>query len=371
MKKLQSQRRFGATLVLIAILLPVLFILAGFAINISYLQLVQTEAQIATDAAASAAGKVFAMTGDKNAAMTAAADVAARNPIGTKILPLQPTDFEFGISTRTSLNDTYSFSVAPQGNAVRLTTHSLANGVGGDIAPIFPVFGSVIQLRPIRGAVCTQLDLDIGLVIDRSGSMAYSSDEISAYPPSPVNAPVGWTFGDPVPPSARWLDAIASVQVFISQLQASAHNEQLSLSLYNHTVTTAQPLTTDYALIVSSLTSISANFVSGGTNIGDGILEGIGAVGDPSRARPWATPVLIVLTDGVHNYGTNPISAATIAKGQKVTVFTVTFSDEAEQGLMQSVATEAGGLHYHAVNAFQLKTAFKDIAGRLPTLITK
>ncbi len=364
-------KRRGATIVLVTILLPVVFILAGFAINLSYLQLIHTEAQIATDAAVSAAGRVFAATGDESAARTAAIQVAARNPIGTKILPLQPSDFEFGISSRANLASSYSFDVAAQGNAVRLTTNSLAAGVGGEINPVFPLFGSVIQFRPMRTATCTQVDLDIALVIDRSGSMAYGAQEMSAYPPNPTNAPPGWQFGDPVPAQARWLDAIAAVQVFINQLNASPQNELLSLSVYNHGISTPQPLTGNYDSITASLTDISANFTSGGTNIGDGIYEGIGAVGDPARHRTWATPVMIVLTDGVHNYGTNPISAAYSAKYQNVTVFTLTFSDEAEQTLMESVATIGGGKHYHAINASQLQAAFNEIAGSLPTLITR
>ena len=363
--------RQGATLVLIAILLPVLFILAGFAINLSYLQLVQTETQIATDAAASAAGKVFAMTGSQADARNAAIDVASRNPIGGKILPLQPQDFEFGVSTRASLQDPYVFVAGINGNSVRLTTNSLSQGIGGEIDPVFPLFGSVVQFRSLRSSTCTQLELDVCLVIDRSGSMAYSSSEISAYPPAPMNAPPGWDFGAPVPPGARWLDAIAAVQVFIQQLEISPQGEKLALSIYNHTVSTTQPLTTDYSTVIDSLTAISQSFVAGGTNIGDGILEGIGAVGDPMRSRPWAIPVLIVLTDGVHNYGTNPIGAAYTAKSQNVSVFTLTFSDEAEQSLMEQVANIAGGQHYHAVTSNQLKAAFREIAGRLPTLITK
>jgi len=365
------KRRRGATMVLVVILLPVLLILAGFAINLSYLQLIQTKTQIATDAAASAAGKVFAISNNKNAAILAAQTAANRNPIGSNILPLQASDFEFGIATRTNIASPYNFSQAANGNAVRLTTHSLANGVGPAIDPVFPLFGSVIQFRPLRQTTCAQLELDIGLIIDRSGSMAYSSYEIAMYPPTPMNAPPGWAFGNAVPPQARWLDAIASVQAFVSHLQTTPQNENISLSIYNHQVSTAQPLTANYPLIINQLTTISQNFIAGGTNIGDGILEGLGAVGDPAFSRAWATPVLILLTDGVHNYGTNPIKAAYAAQGQKVTIFTLTFSDEAEQSLMEQVANITGGHHYHAVNAAQLQAAFRDIAGRLPTLITR
>jgi uncharacterized protein YegL len=363
--------RRGAMLVLITILLPVLFVLAGMAINLCYIQLIQTKTQIATDAAASAAGRVFAITGDQAAAIQAARDVAARNPIVTKVLPLNEIDFEFGYASRESSNEPYHFVEGADGNAVRLTTHSLAGGIGGELTPLFPLFGNVIQIRPTRVATSAQLDLDISLVIDRSGSMAYASSEVSAYPPNPMHAPAGWEFGDPIPPHARWLDAIAAVQVFISQLESSPQNEKLSLSVYNHQVSTPQPLTHDYSLIVSSLTHISTNFISGGTNIGDGVLEGIGALGDANRRRPWATPVIILLTDGVHNYGTSPKHAANVARDNKVTVFTLTFSDEANQSRMQEVASISGGKHYHAVTAAQLQLAFREIAAQLPSLIIR
>lgn len=78
--------RRAAVLALVVIMVPVLFILAGFAINLSYIQYVQTRSQIATDACASVAGRVYAMTGDQEAAIEAAKDVAARNPISTKVL---------------------------------------------------------------------------------------------------------------------------------------------------------------------------------------------------------------------------------------------------------------------------------------------
>jgi len=38
---------------------------------------------------------------------------------------------------------------------------------------------------------------------------------------------------------------------------------------------------------------------------------------------------------------------------------------------METVAKTGSGEHFHAINAAQLQAAFRDIAGRLPTLITR
>ena len=69
--------RAGATMVTVVILLPVLFILAAMAINLAYIQVVRTKVQIVTDAAARAAGRVYAETGDEAQALAAAQQLAA------------------------------------------------------------------------------------------------------------------------------------------------------------------------------------------------------------------------------------------------------------------------------------------------------
>ena len=114
----------------------------------------------------------------------------------------------------------------------------------------------------------------------------------------------------------------------------------------------------------------SAKFNSGATNIGEGILAGATALGDKKNARPWATRVMIVLTDGIHNTGTDPLYAAQQAVAQKIQIYTVTFSVEADIARMQSVAAAGSGKHFHALNGSQLADAFEAIAHSLPTLIT-
>ena len=101
------------------------------------------------------------------------------------------------------------------------------------------------------------------------------------------------------------------------------------------------------------------------------MIKGMEAATDPTYARDFASKVVVLMTDGVHNYGRNPLSAANSLADEGVTVFTITFSDEADQPRMQEVANRTGGKHFHAITAVQLQNAFREIARSLPMLITK
>ena len=72
------------------------------------------------------------------------------------------------------------------------------------------------------------------------------------------------------------------------------------------------------------------------------------------------------------NYGSDPLWAATFVNDENhAFVYTITFSDEADISLMQSVASVGGGKHYHAATASQLNQVFESIAKDLPILTTK
>lgn len=367
----QPHRRTGAAMVLIVILLPALFALAAFAVNVAYMESVNTEIQVATDAGARAAGRTYAVTGDQAKAVSAAQDAVKRNPIGSYVVPITAADLEFGISTRASESDTYTFTPAKEGNAVRLATNTLASGKGSAIQTFFPFLTNNFALRPLKSAVSTQGVIDIALVVDRSGSMAYSSTETANYPPAPAAAPPGWDFGDPVPPQARWLDLIAAVQVFNNELNRTPQEELLSLVMYDHKSDFAVPLTDNYRRVTRRLAQESASFAAGGTNIGIGIYTAEWALLRSGQARNHAAKVSVVMTDGVHNYRHDPVHAAKKSAENGIMVFTVTFSDEADQALMKRVADQGGGQHFHAVTAAQLRAAFQDIARQLPTLLTQ
>lgn len=365
----RTRARQGAIIALIAVMLPVLFILAAFAINLAHIQTVNTETQVAADAAVSAATRAYVLTGSKADALAAAQLAATRNPVGGIVMPVVASDLEYGVSLRTSVNEQYSFVTAASGNAIRLTTHSLANSA---IVPsLFPFMGSVAEIRPRLSATSTQMVVDIVLVVDRSGSMAFSTSETASEAVPPSAAPLGWAFGDPVPSDARWLDLIVAVDAFNTELENSPDVERLALSTYNQSSASNVTLTTDYSQLSDALDDISINFIAGGTNIGGGMFEGLAALNDPVVSRPFASKVMVVMTDGNHNTGTWPVYAAHVAVDSGVTIYTVTFSDEANQSLMQTVADTGGGEQFHATDAAQLVEAFRQIARRLPTILTK
>lgn len=358
-------------MVTVVILLPVLFILAGMAINLAYIQVVKTKVQIVTDAAVRAAGRVYAETGDEAQALVAAQQLAALNPIESMVIPVEAADLEYGLSDRPAANKAYTFTPAANGNAVRLTTNSFAGGSGTALQPFFPTFGSTFDIRPTCTATNSQTTLDVALIVDRSGSMAFAANETSGGGATPAAAPSGWSYGDPVPPNSRWLDLVASVSGFCDELSLTAKVEKVGLVSYADTAKREDSLTNDYTDIDASNLAISSAFDGGMTAVGDAILEGIDTVTEPSKCRPWANKALVLMSDGNHNSGSDPLVAAADAAAQQIPIYTVSFSDEADETLMQQIADMTGGTHYHAVDAQQLNEAFRNIARRLPSILTQ
>src|SRR5215471_19934173 len=98
--KSSHNRRQGAMLVLIAVCLPLCIIMAGFAINVAWMQLVRTELRTATDSAARAGAKELSLSQSIDTARARAKDAASRNKVAGAPLKLADSDIEFGISSQ-------------------------------------------------------------------------------------------------------------------------------------------------------------------------------------------------------------------------------------------------------------------------------
>lgn len=373
MKRTNSKvsMRPGVSLALIALLLPVVILLCAFSVNVAQMQLARTELQAATDASARAAGRVFAESRDVNLALARANQLGELNSVSGDPILFELSDIELGISTRADISSPYTFnSSSSSQNAIRLAGRRTSDSPSGPVDYLFPLFTSS-GFEASFNAVSTQVELDIAIVIDRSGSMAYADTEIAAYPPGPAAAPPGWDFGDPAPPEARWYDAVNATSAFLNALANSPQSEKVALVTYANDATTEVNLTSSYNNILVGLDNYTQALDGGGTNISDGINAASWCLANSSEGRPFAAKVIVLMTDGKYNLGYNPKYSAQYVSQSGVMVFTVTFSQEADQSSMIGTARAGGGKHFHATSGSALVSVFEEIARSLPTLITQ
>ena len=98
------------------------------------------------------------------------------------------------------------------------------------------------------------------------------------------------------------------------------------------------------------------------TNIADGIEKGVSVLYGPGR-RASATPILVVMTDGVHDTAGNPqaSAAAAMVAHPNLKICTVTMGTSADQSTMQSIAHTGNGHHFHANDTDELISIFIDL----------
>ncbi|WP_146514202.1 vWA domain-containing protein [Rubripirellula amarantea] len=406
--------RRGSVLGLMAILLPVLAVLAAFCINIAHIQVTRTELMVATDAAARAGGRAFSETQTVDDAKNVAAATAALNLVDGQPLMLRTNDsaneLEFGRTTQPGgLESRYVFEKIPTSvvasgqevaSAFRVNGRRDGSSLSGRVPLAIPGVLNRSDFATLQDAVAMQVDRDISLILDRSGSMDdvtfdwpsgkspnYTSTKNAAVSAGVMYQSWGnyyyssgydsisyqqWVWEDyyelgPAPRPA-WQDLVDAVDAFLDVLDGTSQEEQVSIASYSSSATLDCWLEKDFELVRNTVDGLNTG---GNTAIGKGMQEGILALLD-SAARPYASKTMVVMTDGMHNSGVDPVSvAATLVSSYNLTIHTVTFGDGADQNRMRNVATIGGGKHYHATTGPQLVAIFEEIANNLPTIITE
>jgi Ca-activated chloride channel family protein len=368
----RKTKRQGAILVFVAILLPVVFILMAFIINLSWIDLCRTRSFIAADAATRAAGRTFAITGDPEQAKSKAREIAQINTIAGKGIQLSDSDFTFGQSQRSNSNSRYQFVAnASPPNAMRVSIKRLNSSSNGGIGLLFGNTFESGEFEFEKSSVTTRVDVDIALVLDRSGSMIYASDEVATGFPPKANP--SWKVGDPAPNKSRWLDLAAGAEAFIGEMEKSALEEFTSLVTYSSDATLDHEPSKSYNQVRGGIKKYTDSFPPGATNIGAGLRLGLDSLGR-SSARPSASKVIILMTDGKLNAPSGapkPLDVAKEASEKGVVIFTITFADEADKKLMQDVAKIGGGQHFHATDGADLSAVLSSIARMLPSVLTE
>jgi Ca-activated chloride channel homolog len=373
MKSRQDPRR-GAMMVLVAVCLPLCIIMAAFAINVAWMQLVRTELRTSTDAAARAGAKELSLAQSIAVARTAAKDAAKRNLVAGGPLLLADGDIEFGKSSQPT--DTSRFVFTAGGNtpnAVRVNGQRTKGSLSGPVNMFMANVFSIRQFEPKETATSTQLDRDICLVVDRSGSMMWT---LSGGSQLPSGAP---DCGPPDPTRSRWGALNVALEAFLLELDKTGQDEHVALVSYSSNTTQCgftyriadinADLVSDYGIIRTVMKDLSSRPVKGSTAISAGIDDGI-KVMTGKNARPFAVKTMIVMTDGIHNLGPEPVLSARKAATKDIVIHTITFSDDADIKRMQDVAAATGGRHFHAPTAAALEAIFKEIASTLPVMLT-
>ena len=206
---LKRQARKGAIVPLFAILLPVLLVFCGFAINLAYMQVITTELKIATDCAAHAGGRAMSVAQDDahlttqekrdhaiEEGIAKAQELAALNTVLGRQLSVggegsgSGVEVGFGSSVRADNGrGMYEYTEANIDDVMSGDQRPSSLHVVGNINMplIFRVMNSsasaggparsITDFAPSRRSVATQVNRDVALVLDRSGSMLYFRDE--------------------------------------------------------------------------------------------------------------------------------------------------------------------------------------------------
>ena len=407
-KHRKTSRRRGAVVILFMVVLPALLILSAVAINLAYLQLSRTELMVANDLASNAAGRALSAKQSVTAARDMAISIASSNQVAGRPLTLDSStganQIEFGISSQTT-NSQYSkfrFDEVSSLSAKRLNAVRV-NGKQENISVYFPgLLPSNSTFNTQFSSVSMQVDRDITLVFDRSGSMReFEETWPSGYNPrstASLDAATAagilrksgsryfytsgqdqytldyflWNNYFKIQPPARtkWEKLVDATDALMGLLSETPNTELVSVTTYSSDARNDLPLSENY---LSAMSNLRSQEVNGATAIGSGMTEGVKNFAT-SKARPFSSKTMVVLTDGYENSG--PIGAVVAAKqitAGNVTIHTITFGQGANTSLMKQVAQIGNGRFYDVDggDAETLTAVFQDIVNNLPTILVQ
>ena len=372
-REIPWQRRKGATIVLVAIFVPILLMIVGFSVDYAYMQLARAELQSATDLAAKAASTELADTGSIAAAIAKGKAIAAENLVAGSPLTLENEDFVFGNTVRSSTGKWSFTSNGSPTNAVQINSRRTSSAPDGEIDLFFSGLGGY-GFETGASATSGFVNVDICLVLDRSSSM-----KLPVGVPDPLMTNSDARMCDSPWADSRWVALENAVDIFVTKMNATLAEEKVSIVTFasDHTfcdnsvqaATLDRQLTTHMPDVTNTMSAITSSIWFGKTEVSEGMELGISELTGPN-SRPTAQKVMVVLTDGAYTNTIDPITTATDAANDDIRVHTVTFGamDIAIRNHMASTAAAGGGNHYHAPDAATLNSIFTQIAGSIAIL---
>lgn len=382
-----NDTRRGAIVVLVAVFLIVLIAMAAFSVDIAYMELVKTQLRAATDSAAKAGTSALVQGQSSAQAQNAAIQMAAMNTVAGKPLIVTSSNVVLGQSVQQA-DGTWQFVAGVQPfQAVQVTSSLSSNNANGCVPLFFAPFFGTKTYSPSNTSVASAFACEVCLVVDRSHSMCWDLSGTANSLPPPIYTNINLGIQSPPQPGSRWLALDGAVSSYCTILSAAnapprvavvtwatdIGTNTLEYTLTGQTsvgVTTDLELTTDMTAVYSVIHNRLQNVMLGGTNMSSGINQGT-AILTASNVRPYAKKIMVLMTDGQWNAGTDPVAAAVTAAAQNITIHCVCFLQNADQTTCQQIASTTGGKFYYAADPIALNAAFQDLAFSLPVVLTK
>lgn len=336
----RAARRRGAALVLIVILMALFLAAAALSVDVAFMHLTNAQLKASTDAAAMAAVEVLGQTQDVSAARAAAKHIALNNAVSGQGVILTDNDIVLGRGRFLSDGSVSFLPAQIPVNAARVTGRKESGSPSG-ASPLFfaRIFG-IDEWGTRQVATAARWERDICLVIDRSNSMNYEN---------------------------KLPDLRDAVSIFLDVLENDGYANYVAVASYNQTSRLDQSLTPNLSRIRTAMDRIRAD---GYTNIGAGISTGQSALRS-IYARLYTEKTIILLSDGKHNTGYDPILAAQVAASYGIVIHTISFSADSDPELMQQIAQITGGTSYHAPDGDSLREIYRRIALTFGTVLTE
>ncbi len=399
LSNLRAERpRRGAAIVLISVMLFALAIIAAMGIDYAYMQLIRTELRSATDSAAKAGAEALARTQNVTDARNAAMQFASQNRVGGVPFVINQNDVVFGRVVGQN-NGSWTFSAnATPFNSVRIQGR-LGNGAATSAIPLFfPTALGRQTFSTSQQATAGQQEVEVCLCIDRSGSMMFDMTGVEwAYPSGNPFLSTFTSWGPlwqnfvsrPHPSNSRWAMMTGAVNVFLQEASGFQYPPRTSVVTWGSDYDLPAPpygfypaVATDLPLPASAgfdwnsnrnqvqavLTTRASRPICGGTNMHAGLTRAV-QVMTGTNSRPLSNKVIILLTDGQWNDGSDPVLAAQNAAAAGITVHTVSMLTSSQLTLTQ-IANLTGGRYFATNNSAELSQAFRDLAKSLPIVLT-
>ena len=360
--------------VLGAFSMVILLAFAAFLIDIAWMSVIQTEAQVASDIAARGALTAFINDNSKDsfAAREARAQQIGKtifesHKIGRAPIEIDAAEVDFGVLNR---NNNNFRTDARWANSVRINMDQVKpGGFPLFLAPI--VFGTDSFNAPARSTTSFR-PIDVVLCLDISRSMSR--------PPGSLTPLPGGGFNDPPVPGSRWLALVDSVELFLSRAQTQIPSLRVSLVTFGGGKfqavktpwdDTSSRVETDLEFIGAArntiddrMTFITMNTLALLTPIKEGITDATSVLTTQSDEN--ANRVMILLSDGAATSG-SPTAAAEAAGAEGITIHTIYFASATEAGAapLETVAMKTGGRSLDADDPLALDDAFNQVLALL------